>query len=134
MANLQYFIVLMTLVVFAHGATLNFQRFLKDRHSLPQSRKPSKGVENVVEAFVTQRLDNFDPTNDETWQQRYLINGEFWAPGGCIFILLAGAWEVSPDRFVDTMMSEMASRYNCYMFNLEHRYYGESRPTEYVYS
>lgn len=91
---------------------------------------PTHLPHNSVEAFVTQRVDNFDPTNDATWQQRYLILGEFWQPGGCIFILLTGEWAVSADRFENTMMYEMSRRFNCYMIQLEHRYYGESRPTE----
>lgn len=132
MAKLVLPVTLLALILVAHGANLNLQKFLNP-DAFSESKNPPKGIENVVERFVTQRVDNFDPTNYNTWQQRYLVNGEFWAPGGCIFILLAGAWEITPDRFVDTMMYEMSNRYNCYMFHLEHRYYGESRPTEYVF-
>lgn len=108
-----------------NGAGLRSQL---NRHDVSNSGT-GRSPQNSVEAFVTQRVDNFDPTNDATWQQRYLILGEFWQPGGCIFILLTGEWAVSADRFENTMMYEMSRQFDCYMIQLEHRYYGQSRPT-----
>lgn len=113
---------LLTAIVVVQGTTAGFRNNL---HRHDTETKP----QNSVEAFVTQRVDNFDPANDVTWQQRYLILNEFWQPGGCIFILLTGEWAVSADRFENTMMYEMSRRFDCYMIQLEHRYYGQSRPT-----
>lgn len=124
--NLALF-TLVTPILVVHGANIDFRKILKRRDSISDQKHLPQ---NVVEAFVTQRLDNFDPTNRAIWQQRYLMNGEFWAPGGCIFILLAGEWEVSAERFTNTMMYEMSRQFQCYMFHLENRYYGQSRPTE----
>lgn len=39
---------------------------------------------------ITQRLDNFDLSNDATWEQRFYSNNEFYQPGGPIFVFLAG--------------------------------------------
>lgn len=116
---------LVTTIVLVQGANGSFRKFLNRGDQLPKQLP-----QNVVEAFITQRLDNFDPTNDATWQQRYFLNGEFWAPGGCIFILLTGEWEASPDRFQNTIMYAMSREFHCYMVTLEHRYYGQSHPTE----
>lgn len=124
--NLALFTFFTTILV-VYGANPSFRNILNRHNSISE---PKHLPQNVVEAFITQRLDNFDPTNDATWQQRYLMNGEFWEPGGCIFILLSAEWDVTADRFENSMMYEMSRQFQCYMFHLENRYYGQSRPTE----
>lgn len=129
-------LVLVTLVLMVQGQIqkhprikLNVQNLLNRRDPFPEpDNAPSP--RNVEESWVTQKLDNFDPTNDATWQQRYLMNGEHFYEGGCIFVFLAGEWTLTPYRLENSLMNDMAREFNCYMFYLEHRFYGQSRPTE----
>lgn len=127
MASKLVLFTLATTILVVQAANPSFRKLW---NPIDPISEPKQLPQNVVEAFITQRLDNFDPTNDATWQQRYLINGEFWAPGGCIFILLTGEWGVAADRLQNSMMYEMSRQFQCYMVYLEHRYYGQSRPTE----
>jgi len=86
-------------------------------------------LKNIVEGWFTQRLDNFDPTSDATFEQKYLMTAEHFQPGGCTFLFLSGEWSITDYRLENSLMAEMAADLNCYIFYLEHRYYGESRPT-----
>jgi len=58
-----------------------------------------------------------------------MMNGEHFLEDGCIFLFLSGEWRVTEYRLENSMMEEMSQEFSCYMFYLEHRYYGESRPT-----
>ncbi|KAG4072743.1 hypothetical protein HA402_001855 [Bradysia odoriphaga] len=79
--------------------------------------------------FVTQRLDNFDPTNNQTWQMRYFRNDEFFANGGPILIFVGGQWGISGGLLQGGQIYNIAEELSGQMFYTEHRYYGLSRPT-----
>lgn len=85
---------------------------------------------NVSLLTVTQRVDNFDPTNLNTWQQRYYMNNEFYRPGSPIFLYLGGEWAITDLRMTTSHIYDIARDLTANLFHLEHRYYGESRPTE----
>lgn len=108
---------------------IDIKKFLSRRDPFPEPENPPPGTSNIVEDWITQRLDNFDPTNDDTWEQRYLMTAEHFQSGGCIFLFLAGEWTLTEYRLENSLMAEMAADFNCYMFYLEHRFYGQSRPT-----
>lgn len=130
MAKLLILVTLVTLVLMAEGfPKLNVKKLLNRRDPFPEpdTKPPSTG--SVVEEWITQRLDNFDPTNEATWEQRYMMNGEHFQPDGCIFVFLAGEWTITEYRLENSLMEQMSQEFSCYMFYLEHRYYGESRPT-----
>uniref|UniRef100_A0A914WLA3 C-type lectin domain-containing protein n=1 Tax=Plectus sambesii TaxID=2011161 RepID=A0A914WLA3_9BILA len=82
-------------------------------------------------AYYTQKLDHFDNTTQRTFQQRYWYNPAYLKSGGPIFLMLGGegpassSWITTDSLYFDTM----AKKYNAAMFELEHRYYGETRPT-----
>uniref|UniRef100_A0A1B0CT00 Prolylcarboxypeptidase n=1 Tax=Lutzomyia longipalpis TaxID=7200 RepID=A0A1B0CT00_LUTLO len=82
------------------------------------------------EEWIEQQLDNFDEYNNATFQMRYLANDEFYQPGGPLFIYVGGEWSVSPGWILGGHMFDMAREMNGYMFYTEHRYYGQTRPTE----
>lgn len=84
---------------------------------------------NVSLLTVTQRVDNLNPQNLDTWQQRYYINNEFYQPGSPIFIFLGGQSAITDLRVTESHMYNIARELNANIFQLEHRYYGESRPT-----
>jgi len=133
MAKLLTLVTLVALVLmtegFSVGNKINLQKLLHRRDPFPEPKVPPPSTGNVVTAWVTQRLDNFDPTNEETWEQRYMMNGQHFLEDGCIFLFLAGEWEITEYRLENSLMEEMSQEFSCYMFYLEHRYYGESRPT-----
>lgn len=85
---------------------------------------------NVSLLTVTQRVDNFNAANLNTWEQRYFMNNEFYQPGAPIFLYLGGEWTISDLRLTSSHMFNIARDLNANILHLEHRFYGESRPTE----
>ncbi len=127
MAKLIFVSVLIATVLMAEGLSLKKLLNRRDPFSEPENPPAPK---NVVWANITQQLDHFDLNNDATWSQRYLMNGEFFREGGVIFVFLSGEWAITEYRLENSLMANMARELNGYMFYLEHRYYGQSRPTE----
>ncbi|KAJ6649828.1 Thymus-specific serine protease [Pseudolycoriella hygida] len=135
MAKLLTLITLVALVLMTEGfrigsKKLDFHKLINRRDPFPEPKNPPPRTSNVVTEWVTQRLDNFDPTNEVTWQQRYMMNGEHFLPDGCIFLFLGGEWNITEYRLENSFMEEMSQEFSCYMFYLEHRFFGLSRPTE----
>lgn len=91
----------------------------------------SEGIESAttVTNWITQHVDNFDPQNHQTYQQKFFMNGEFFQPGGPLYVFLGGEWNIEALRLDDSLMRELARENEGYMFYLEHRFYGESFPT-----
>ncbi len=99
----------------------------RDPFSEPKIQPPT--AQNVTLLTVEQRVDNFNPANTDTWLQRYYINDEFYTAGSPIFLFLGGEWAITPYRMNFSLMHDMADDLNASILYLEHRYYGESRPT-----
>ncbi len=104
-------------------------KLLAPRDPFPTSKFEEKAPLNVTLQDIVQRLDNFDPSNTAIWGQRFFMNDEFYTPGGPLFVFLAGEWTITPYRLTNSLMYDMADDLNAAIFYLEHRYYGESRPT-----
>lgn len=81
---------------------------------------------------VTQRVDNFDPQNEDTFEQRYFMNNEFFQPGGPIILMLGGFYGITDTRLRSSMPLDIARELGGNLVYLEHRYYGESYPVAYV--
>lgn len=81
-------------------------------------------------------VDNFASAEDvKNWAglgQRYWLNKQFWSgPGAPIFVFIGGEGEESCARLTSKMyLFELAKQHNALLLNVEHRYYGESYPTE----
>lgn len=80
---------------------------------------------------LTQRIDNFDPQNLATFTQQYYEYDGVFQPDGPILIMLSK--EVF-DNVGSTLLSVMARENHGILFNLEHRFYGGSRPTSYLFN
>lgn len=106
----------------------NSKLFRRDPFPEPKSDTPVPS--NVVLNTITQRLDNFNPTNAATWEQQYYSNDEFYQPGGPIFVFLAGEWAITPYRLTESLMAQLADELDGLILYLEHRFYGQSRPTK----
>eukprot|EP00600_Ochromonadales_sp_CCMP1393_P016556 CAMPEP_0175023094 /NCGR_PEP_ID=MMETSP0005-20121125/15671_1 /TAXON_ID=420556 /ORGANISM="Ochromonas sp., Strain CCMP1393" /LENGTH=477 /DNA_ID=CAMNT_0016281399 /DNA_START=39 /DNA_END=1472 /DNA_ORIENTATION=+ len=75
------------------------------------------------------QVDNFDATNNATFEQRYYLDDQYWLKGGKkgpVFFLISGEGTLSgpPGGYVATLGEE----YSALLVTLEHRFYGESIP------
>jgi Serine carboxypeptidase S28 len=61
---------------------------------------------------------------------RFYGNSEFFKPGGPLFIYVGGEWAISEGWLTSGHMVDMAREMNGYIFYTEHRFYGQTRPTE----
>lgn len=83
--------------------------------------------------WFTQRLDHFDDSNIRTWQQRYFYNDSFHLkPDGPVFLMIGGEGEANPIWLTVGDMMKNAKVFGAFALLLEHRFYGQSRPTRYV--
>ncbi|KAF4517838.1 hypothetical protein B566_EDAN008780 [Ephemera danica] len=104
-------------------------RLLQRLRSPPQATRRSHSVPRVVqESYFTQRLDHYNVLDDRTWQQRFFISNASYVPGGPVFLFIAGEWVADPSEITDTFVEELAAQHGALLIDLEHRYYGESRP------
>ncbi|XP_064615580.1 thymus-specific serine protease-like [Liolophura sinensis] len=94
------------------------------RGSMPGAR-----VLPPTERWVTQKVDQLTYTDKRTWQQRYFISEEHYTKGGPIFLMLGGEREANPAWLQNGQWVRQALQHKAMLIYLEHRYYGQSRPT-----
>ncbi|XP_059055220.1 putative serine protease K12H4.7 isoform X1 [Achroia grisella] len=82
--------------------------------------------------WFKQKLDHSTPTNVQLWKQRYYINDTFfdYDNQGPVFLMIGGEGPADPRWMVRGAWIEYAQKFKALCINLEHRYYGESHPTE----
>lgn len=61
--------------------------------------------------------------------QRFFMNKEFYKAGGPVFLMIGGEGAISSKWMGEGAWIHYAKEHNAYCFQLEHRYYGASRPT-----
>lgn len=99
------------------------------------SKIPTVQRENEpLDLWFDQRLDHLTDKNTETWQQRYFVNDEHYrndttAP---IFIMIGGEAEAAKKWMREGAWIHYAEHFGALCFQLEHRFYGKSKPTRYV--
>lgn len=98
-----------------------FYKLLAPRDPFFNSNFDEPIPSNVSLEEIVQRLDNFDPSNLATWEQRYYVNNEYYSPGSPIFLFLAGEWTITPYRLSFSLMHDIASEVNGSLYYLEHR-------------
>lgn len=81
------------------------------------------------EELHDQVLDHFDATNPGQWNQRFWANWENYDGDGLAFLHIGGEAPASPGWLQYGAWYEWAQMHGAAMFVLEHRYYGNSRPT-----
>ncbi|KAK5642960.1 hypothetical protein RI129_009127 [Pyrocoelia pectoralis] len=86
----------------------------------------------VQEEWFVQRLDHFNPTDLRVWKQRYFTNDQFYkrSSNGPVFLMIGGEGNASPSWMTRGTWIDYAIRFKALCFQLEHRYYGQSHPTE----
>lgn len=109
-----------------HGFSENFGVNL---HREPFYSAPKRNS-RVETKWITQKLDNFNSSDTRTWSMRYMENREHFKAGGPIFIYVGGEWTISAGSISGGHWYDIAKDLNGILFYTEHRYYGESKPTE----
>lgn len=78
--------------------------------------------------FKQQRVDHVDPSNNETWKQRYFEYGRFFGgPGHPIFVIIGGEDNIA-GLVYPFVWNNLARSFGAHTCRLEHRFYGESFP------
>lgn len=106
-----------------------FFRSLNQEPPPPPSDPTRDNSRFLRQGIIQQKLDHFDDSNDTLWQMRFLANSAFYQPGGPIFIMVGGEWEISAGWIQGGHMYDMAQQMSGHLFYTEHRFYGYSRPT-----
>ncbi|CAL6102724.1 Serine_carboxypeptidase [Hexamita inflata] len=80
--------------------------------------------------YFTQRLDHFDNTNQQTFQQKFLVNETWYDKKGGVAILQVGGEGPIQQSDVGNLWSadQFSESMKALNVELEHRYYGESIP------
>eukprot|EP00767_Chilomastix_cuspidata_P000639 gnl/Chilomastix_cuspidata/117.p1 GENE.gnl/Chilomastix_cuspidata/117~~gnl/Chilomastix_cuspidata/117.p1 ORF type:complete len:503 (+),score=185.92 gnl/Chilomastix_cuspidata/117:763-2271(+) len=103
------------------------------RHYFKETGRVEKAVgdSELLFWFDEQILDHFDHTNTEVWSQRYYVNDTNYLPGGPIFLMIGGEGEETESSVNGHYYyNEFAKELNGMCVCLEHRFYGQSFPTE----
>ncbi|KAF3163001.1 hypothetical protein TWF225_007277 [Orbilia oligospora] len=114
------------------GLRKRYEEILKvelEKRALDSASNPN--AIPYTELWFPQKVDHFDPSNNNTFQQRYWISTHFYKPGGPIFVLDGG--ETSGAGRVEYMQTGIGRYITEYLGGigivLEHRYYGKSYVT-----
>lgn len=80
-------------------------KLLAPRDPFPDVPSDSPIVPATISLLtIEQRVDNFNPLNLDTWEQRYYRNNYYYTPGSPIFVFLAGEWTITPYRLTNSLM------------------------------
>jgi lysosomal Pro-X carboxypeptidase len=79
--------------------------------------------------YYTQQVDHFSFHNNDTYQQRYLVNDGSWTQdGGPIFFYTGNEGDIEWFAKNTGFMWDIAPQYKALLVFAEHRFYGESMP------
>ncbi|XP_059485421.1 putative serine protease K12H4.7 isoform X2 [Neocloeon triangulifer] len=93
-------------------------------------KTPVQPASSFPDLWFDQKLDHFDPTNSETWKQRYFVNDNYYEKGGPVFLMIGGEGKADPIWMEQGMWVEYAKQFKALCFQVEHRFYGKSHPTK----
>uniref|UniRef100_A0A7E4UZ86 Serine protease K12H4.7 n=1 Tax=Panagrellus redivivus TaxID=6233 RepID=A0A7E4UZ86_PANRE len=83
------------------------------------------------EGNFTQPLDHFNSSITDTWQQYYQYNTNYATPGSNIVFFMLGGESPIGAKWIcrsDYAYLQWAKKYGATVFQVEHRYFGRSRP------
>ncbi|KAI3414317.1 DUF4033 domain-containing protein, partial [Psidium guajava] len=111
--------------------TLSLQRedVLRD----PERAVSASIANNFETFFFNQTLDHFNyrPESYTTFNQRYLINSNYWGGANSsapIFVYLGAEAPIDEDLFEIGFLTDNPAQFKALLVYIEHRYYGESIP------
>ncbi|XP_075991129.1 putative serine protease K12H4.7 [Anticarsia gemmatalis] len=82
--------------------------------------------------WFKQKLDHSSPSDQRMWKQRYFVNDSFYDFNnqGPVFLMIGGEGPADARWMIKGAWIDYAKTFKALCINLEHRYYGESHPTE----
>ena len=122
--------VLVFIGFLALGSVDCLGKFIRGRRFEKPAQNLHAGVKYPPEQYFDQRLDHFDESLTATWKQRYWINDTFFDGTGPAFIMIGGEGTENPKWIVSGEWIVLAESFNALCVLVEHRYYGQSHPTE----
>ncbi|XP_048258304.1 putative serine protease K12H4.7 [Haliotis rufescens] len=125
---IRYVVIVSCVVVCIQGSVDPLPRRVDDVHKSAEDA-PSPSLSTVTERWFQQKLDHFSVTDNRQWKQRYYINDKFYKPGGPAFLYIGPELALPAIYAEEGAWLEYAQTYHAIGFALEHRYYGQSRPT-----
>jgi pimeloyl-ACP methyl ester carboxylesterase len=90
----------------------------------PPSSEPAPAAQ-----WFLQSLDHFRPSETRTWRQRYFLSKQHYREGGPTLLMIGGEGAANPAWMGAGSWQDYARQEGAAMVLLEHRFYGESRPT-----
>jgi lysosomal Pro-X carboxypeptidase len=95
------------------------------------SGRPEAGAASAYSyetAYFPQILDHFVAAESRSFQQRYLVNRQWWKSGGPIFFYTGNEGDITWFCNNTGFVWDIAPHYGAMVVFAEHRYYGESLP------
>lgn len=84
-----------------------------------------------VEHQFEQRLMPIDQFDTRTWQNRYWLDDSSYTPGGPLFVVTTASVGFHYEDWLNnTHFYDLGRELNALLLYTEHRFYGESRPTQ----
>ncbi|KAL8040791.1 hypothetical protein ABFX02_10G122200 [Erythranthe guttata] len=104
---------------------INYQSALRKNVSI--NPKPEIPYETH---YFPQNLDHFTflPQSYRIFNQKYLINRDFWQKGAPIFVYTGNEGDIDWFAANTGFLFDVAPRFRALLVFIEHRYYGESKP------
>lgn len=94
------------------------------------SEKAGSGF--IRSGSIKQSVDHFDSKNTDTYRQFFMLNDQYDDGSQLVFLMVGG--EAPIDEFFIASnyiaMVQWGAEYGALLYQLEHRYYGRSQPTE----
>ncbi|XP_055535059.1 putative serine protease F56F10.1 [Wyeomyia smithii] len=130
--------VLTIFVILTHSPVKCIRHFWRGKHFSADSPSRHKILfqgtnKDVQTLWFEQLLDHNDPSNSATWQQRYYLNDQYFntsAGNGPVFLMIGGEGEATARWMTEGAWIHYAKEHGALCFQLEHRFYGKSHPTE----
>uniref|UniRef100_A0A0N4ZGJ9 Serine protease K12H4.7 n=1 Tax=Parastrongyloides trichosuri TaxID=131310 RepID=A0A0N4ZGJ9_PARTI len=96
-------------------------------------KSDSNPYPDVQTGWFTNKVDHFDPTNNDTYQQYYQYNTKYFQKSNVydvVFMMVGGEDPVSAKwvQKPDYQYMQMAQTHGAYIYQLEHRFFGQSIP------
>ncbi|ENN72329.1 hypothetical protein YQE_10964, partial [Dendroctonus ponderosae] len=111
---------------FFYNGRIN-ENILRQTQKLQDSAETPKNFTR----WFTQNLDHFR-SDSRTWNQRYYVNDEYFdkEKRNVAFLMIGGEGEATDVWMTNGQWVEYGKQFNAILFQLEHRFYGKSHPTE----
>lgn len=115
-----------------HGVYFHKQSLLMQSNSMKGQAlklRADGSMRSAEEAFYNQKLNHKDSSSTETFRQRYFVDSQYAdSADSPVFYIICGEWNCAGTGSY-SFVENLAKNMNAHLVALEHRYYGESLPT-----